>query len=343
LFPGIAIAREILRRLPDAQISFCGTARGIEAHAVPRAGFALDTIRSLGLKGKSPVSLLKGLATLPLSAWDAWRVLSRRAPDVVVGVGGYSSGPVVSLASLRGVPTLLHEQNALPGLTNRVLAKMVTAAAVTFAGTTSVFGKKAFVSGNPVRPEFLRTEDEPRGARKVLIFGGSQGAHAINLAMVEAAPHLAHASSPVAITHQTGERDLEMVRERYRAAGVDARVDAFIQNMDEEMTRANVIVSRAGSTTLAEIAACGRAAILIPLPTATDDHQRKNAQALADVGAADILDQRTMTGDTLATAILTLMDDDRKRGEMARAVRTLAKPDAAATIVNRLLALAGRN
>jgi UDP-N-acetylglucosamine--N-acetylmuramyl-(pentapeptide) pyrophosphoryl-undecaprenol N-acetylglucosamine transferase len=342
LFPGIAIAREILRRQPDAHISFCGTARGIEATAVPRAGFALDMIRSLGLKGKSPVSLLKGLATLPLSGWDAWRVLSRRTPDVVIGVGGYSSGPVVSLAALRGIPTLLHEANALPGLTNRVLAKMVTAAAVTFESTLSAFGKKAFVSGNPVRPEFLHTEDEPKGARKVLIFGGSQGAHAINMAMVEAAPHLAHASAPVAITHQTGERDLEMVRARYHAAGVDARVDAFIQNMDEEMSGANVIVSRAGSTTLAEIAACGRAAILIPLPTATDDHQRKNAEALANVGAAEVLDQRTLTPTTLASHIVSLMDDGERRGKMARMVRTFAKPDAAATIADRVLELAGR-
>lgn len=343
LFPGIAIAREVLRRRPDATISFCGTTRGIEARAVPREGFTLDTIRSLGLKGKSPVSLVKGLATLPLSAWDAWRVLSRRSPDIVVGVGGYSSGPLVALAALRGIPTLLHEQNARPGLTNRLLATLVSAAAVTFESTLPVFGSNAFVSGNPVRPEFLHTEDEPAGARKVLIFGGSQGAHAINMAMVEAAPHLAQARPPLAITHQTGERDVAMVRDRYAAAGLEARVDPFIQNMDEEMKGANLVVSRAGSTTLAEIAACGRAAILIPLPTATDDHQRKNAQALAEHGAATLLDQQGLTGETLATRILTLVNDARQRQTMAAAVRRFAKPDAAATIVNRLLQLAGRH
>jgi UDP-N-acetylglucosamine--N-acetylmuramyl-(pentapeptide) pyrophosphoryl-undecaprenol N-acetylglucosamine transferase len=342
LFPGIAIARELLHRLPDTQVTFCGTSRGIEARAVPREGFTLDTIRSLGLKGKSPLSLAKGLATLPLSAMDAWHVLSRRTPDVIVGVGGYSSGPVVLLAALRGRPTLLHEQNAQPGLTNRILAKLVTAAAVTFEETRPTFGNKAFVSGNPVRPEFLRTFPEQPGARKVLIFGGSQGAHAINMAMVEAAPHLARTSIRPAITHQTGERDLAMVRDGYAAAGLDARVEPFIQNMAEEMIGANLIVSRAGSTTLAEIAACGRASILIPLPTATDDHQRKNAQALANAGAADLLDQRDLTGDTLARHIVHSLDDGEKRQGMAVAVRAFAKPEAAATIVDRVLQLAGR-
>jgi UDP-N-acetylglucosamine--N-acetylmuramyl-(pentapeptide) pyrophosphoryl-undecaprenol N-acetylglucosamine transferase len=345
LFPGIAIARELLRRRPDARVTFVGTAQGIEARAVPREGFELDTIRSLGLKGKSPVALTKGLATLPLSGWDAWRVISRRAPHLVIGVGGYSSGPVMLLAALRGRRTLLHEQNALPGLTNRWLAKVVTAAAVTFESTVTVFGEKAFVSGNPVRPAFLRTEDEPVGARKVLVFGGSQGAHAINMAMVEAAPHLARAAGSVqgrqgiSITHQTGERDVRLVQEGYRAAGLDVRVEPFIQQMDEEMKRANLIVSRAGSTTLAEIAASGRAAVLIPLPTATDDHQRKNAQALATAGAAELLDQRDLTGETLAARILALLDDDARRARIAQAVRQFSRPDAAQVIVDRALAL----
>jgi UDP-N-acetylglucosamine--N-acetylmuramyl-(pentapeptide) pyrophosphoryl-undecaprenol N-acetylglucosamine transferase len=283
--------------------------------------------------------VIKGIATLPLSLWDASRVIARRAPDLVIGVGGYSSGPVVMLAALRGVKTMLHEQNALPGLTNRWLAKVVTAAAVTFESTVPVFGAKAFVSGNPVRPAFLHTHDEPRGARKVLVFGGSQGAHAINVAMVEAAPYLARATPRLALTHQTGERDLRLVQEGYRATGLDVRVEPFIQQMDEEMTSANVIVSRAGSTTLAEIAASGRAAVLIPLPTATDDHQRKNAQALAAVGAADVLDQRELTGGRLAERILALVEDDTRRAAMARAVRTFARPDAAGVIVDRALAL----
>ncbi len=343
LFPGIAIAREILRRRPDARVSFAGTARGIEARAVPREGFELDTIRSLGLKGKSPVALVNGVATLPLSGLDAWRVITRRRPSVVVGVGGYSSGPIVLLAALRGVPTLVHEQNAQPGFTNRSLARVVSAAAVTYEGTAALFGPTAFVSGNPVRPEFLHATEEPRGARRVLVFGGSQGAHAINMAMVEAAPQLARAATTFTLTHQTGERDVELVRNAYRVAGLSARVEPFIQNMDEEMKAANLIVSRAGSTTLAEIAASGRAALLIPLPTAADDHQRKNAEALASKGAADILEQRDLTGETLATRMLALLDADDQRAKMATAVRAFARPDAAERIVDRLLTLAGTN
>jgi len=340
LFPGIAIARELQRRQPDARVTFVGTTRGIEARAVPRAGFELDTIRSLGMKGKSPIARIRGLLTLPLSAVDAWRVLSRRAPDIVLGVGGYSSGPVVLLAALRGRATLLHEQNAWPGLTNQLLAPFVRAAAVTFESTVPAFGEKAFVSGNPVRPEFLQRQDEPDGARKVLIFGGSQGAHAINVAMVEAAPHLVRAARALAITHQTGERDLAVVRDGYRTAGLEARVEPFIQNMDEEMKQAHLIVARAGSTTLAEIAAVGRASVLIPLPTAADDHQRKNAQALAAAGATELLDQRDLTGETLAARVLALADDDARRARMATAVRTFARPDAAQVIVDRMLALA---
>ncbi len=340
LFPGLAIAREIVRRRPDALVTFAGTARGIEARAVPQAGFELDTIRSLGLKGKSPAALLKGLALLPLSALDAWRVISRRKPHVVVGVGGYSSGPIVMLGWLRGVPALLHEQNALPGLTNRLLGRVARAVAVTYAPTAARFGPKAFVSGNPVRPQFLQTGRETAGARKVLIFGGSQGAHAINVAMVEAAPGLARASRVPAVTHQTGERDLEFVREGLRRAGLSARVEPFIESMAEEMTSASVIVCRAGSTTLAEIAAVGRAAILIPLPTAADDHQRRNADALVQAGAAEVIDQAALTGPALAERLLALLDDDERRARMAAAVRRFARPDAAAVVVDRLFGLA---
>src|SRR5947209_2264182 len=223
LYPGIAVARELLSRQPDAQISFAGTARGIEARVVPREGFALDVIRSGGLKGKSIADRARGAWLLPLGLVDAWRLLSRRRPDLVIGVGGYSSGPVVLTASLRGIPTMLLEQNAVPGLTNRLLARVVDAAAVTFDATTSYFGSKAFVSGNPVRPEFLAGPqqesalDDQATVTQVLVFGGSQGAHAINVAMVEAAAELAAGGARLRVTHQTGERDVEMVRAAYRA------------------------------------------------------------------------------------------------------------------------------
>jgi UDP-N-acetylglucosamine--N-acetylmuramyl-(pentapeptide) pyrophosphoryl-undecaprenol N-acetylglucosamine transferase len=344
LYPGIAVARALLSRRPDAQVTFAGTAAGLEARVIPREGFALDRIRSAGLKGKSAASLARGVGLLPLSALDAWRVVSRRRPAVVIGVGGYSSGPVVAVAALRGIPTLLMEQNAMPGVTNRLLARIVTAAAVTYEESLTFFGRKAFVSGNPVRPEFFGgmddAHDRPPGAARVLVFGGSQGAHAINVAMVEAAPRLAAAAPRLAITHQTGERDLEMVRDGYRHARLDARVEPFLFAMDREMKSADLVICRAGATTLAELTASGRPSILIPLPTATDDHQRKNAQALVAQGAALVLDQRELTGDRLAAEIAALAGDDARRGGMRASATRMARPEAAQVIVDKVLELA---
>jgi UDP-N-acetylglucosamine--N-acetylmuramyl-(pentapeptide) pyrophosphoryl-undecaprenol N-acetylglucosamine transferase len=347
LYPGIAVARELMARVPGARVTFVGTAAGIEARVVPREGFELDVIRSAGLKGKSLESVARGVGLLPMSGLDAWQVITRRRPAVVIGVGGYSSGPVVALAAARGIPTLLMEQNAVPGLTNRMLAPVVKAAAVTYDEALRFFGSKAFVSGNPVRPEFFEGEGahdiqgSPPGAARVLVFGGSQGAHAINMAMVEAAARLAADTPRVVLTHQTGERDLAMVRDGYKRAGLEARVEPFLYAMDREMKSADVIVSRAGATTLAELTAAGRASILIPLPTATDDHQRKNAEALVRQGAAHMVEQRELTGDRLAAEILGLARDDVRRRAMSQAARTLARPDAARVIVDRIVDLAG--
>ncbi len=349
VYPGIAVARELLARLPDAAVSFAGTARGVEARAVPLEGFALDLIRSGGLKGKSVIGRLRGAALVVPGAVDAWRLLSVRRPHVVIGVGGYSSGPVVLIAALRGVPTMVLEQNAVPGLTNRLLARVVRAAAVTFPSTEAFFGAKAFVSGNPVRPEFFETadrqessgHDQSAGAR-VLVFGGSQGAHAINLAMVEAAPELA-AHPNLRLAHQTGERDLDMVRAAYRQAGLAADVAPFYDDMAARVRRADLIVCRAGATTLAEITAAGKPAILVPLPTATDDHQRLNAEALAAAGAAEVLLQRELSGRALAARMLALAADPDRRREMALAAGRMARPGAARAIVDRVLELAGRS
>ncbi len=350
LFPGIAVARALKARVPGAVVSFAGTAKGLEASVVPRQGFPLDLIRSAGLKGKSVTALARGMALLPMSGWDAWRVLTDRRPDLVIGLGGYSAGPIVLAAFLRGTPTLLMEQNAVPGLTNRLLARIVRAAAVTYESTLSYFGAKGFVSGNPVRPEFFETGADgrinhgaPPRAAKVLIFGGSQGAHAINMAMVEAAPDLAAATVPADITHQTGVGDLEVVRDAYRRAGLDARVEPFLYEMHREMKAADLLVCRAGATTLAEIAAAGRAAVLIPLPTATDDHQRRNADVLARAGAADVIDQRDLSGHMLAARIVALAGDGARRDRMAAAVHAFARPEAANAIVDRVLVLTGRN
>ena len=348
LYPGIAVARELLARRPDAEVSFAGTRRGIEARVIPREGFALDLIRSSGVKGKSIVDRVRGALLVPISLVDAWRIVSARRPSLVIGVGGYSSGPVVLIACLRSVPTMLLEQNAVPGLTNRVLSRFVVAAAVTFESTQAFFGAKAFVSGNPVRPEFFTASgphqesalDDQTSDTRVLVFGGSQGAHAINVAMVEAASQLAAGGSRISFVHQTGERDVEMVRAAYRQAGLQADVEPFLYDMGRQLGQADVVVCRAGATTLAEITAAAKAAVLIPLPTATDDHQRRNAEALADAGAAELLLQRDLTGAVLAGRVLALAGDRARRDRMAAAARSLARTDAARVIVDRVLELA---
>jgi len=350
LYPGIAVARE-LQRAADATVTFAGTAAGIEARVVPHEGFALDLIRSAGLKGKSIAARLRGAALVPAGLADAYRLLSRRRPDVVIGVGGYSSGPVVMAAVMRGIPTLVMEQNAVPGFTNRTLAPLVRAAAVTWPETERHFRGKAFVSGNPVRAEFLHhsggthaaAERDERGAgpARVLIFGGSQGAHAINVAMVEAAPELVRRHPGLQVVHQTGPADVDLVGGAYERAGLEARVEPFLYAMDREMKDADLVICRAGATTLAELAAAAKPAVLVPLPTAADDHQRKNAEATARAGAAVVLDQKTLTGASLAAEISRLIGDPGLCARMSAAARALAKPDAARVIAERVIALAG--
>jgi UDP-N-acetylglucosamine--N-acetylmuramyl-(pentapeptide) pyrophosphoryl-undecaprenol N-acetylglucosamine transferase len=347
LYPGIALARELKRRDGSTEVTFVGTATGVEARVVPREGFPLQLIRVAGLKGKRGLERIQGFALLPLAAIDAWRIVSRYRPDVVVGVGGFASGPVIMLAALRGYPTMLLEQNAIPGFTNRLLSRVVRAAALTFDEALRFFPGTGFVAGNPVRPEFFRPDtkeaddrDIPPRAARVLIFGGSQGAHAINLAMVAAAPWLAAAGTRLAITHQTGERDVDLVRDAYRHARLEARVEAFLFEMDREMTAADLVVARAGATTLSELAAARRAAILVPLPTATDDHQRKNAEVIARAGAAELIDEREMTGERLAERIGALAADPARRQRMSDAMQKFARPDAAARIADRVWQLA---
>jgi UDP-N-acetylglucosamine--N-acetylmuramyl-(pentapeptide) pyrophosphoryl-undecaprenol N-acetylglucosamine transferase len=350
LFPGLAVARALRARRPDAKISFAGTAAGIEARVIPSTEFELDLIRSGGLKGKSPAALARGFGLLPLSGIDAWQLISRRKPDIVIGVGGYSSGPIVAVAVVRGIPALLLEQNAIPGITNRLLAPLVTGAAVTYDASLKYFGKRGFVTGNPVRHEFLEAHDDANtdpainAARvRVLIFGGSQGAHAINMAMVEAAPRLAAATPVVDLVCQTGTRDFDVVREAFQRSHVQGRVERFIDAMDREMKNAGLVVCRAGATTLAEITAAGRPAILIPLPTATDDHQRHNAEALRTAGAAEVIEQKDLTGELLAQRVVGLAGDREKRRRMSAAAKQLARPDAATRIVDAVIRIAERS
>ena len=338
LFPGIAVARALVRRHRRAHVVFVGTGRGIEARALALEGFRFEPIRSLGLMGKSPRAIARTVALAPFTLFDAARVLRRTSPDLVIGLGGYSAGPVVFLAALTGRSTMLMEQNAVPGMTNRMLGPFVQAAAVSFETTAARFGAKAFVSGNPVRESFFdlaRVDRDSRtGPPTVLVLGGSQGAHKLNLALVAVAKTLAGMPGGIRIIHQTGERDRDWVRDAYRRAGLKARVEAFFETMHEEMRAADVVVCRAGATTLAEVAAAGLPAVIVPLPTAANDHQRRNAAALAAAGAAEVVEESDLERQ-LVPRLVALAGDRSRRAAMSAAAAGMAKPDAADRVLQR--------
>lgn len=331
IYPGIAVASEILRRDADSEVLFVGTARGLEKKLVPDSGFQLALINSAGLKNVGFTGKIKGMVVLPRSFWEARKILKEFAPDVVVGAGGYVSGPVLLTAHFMGYPTLVMDSNALPGFTNRRLARFVDKAALTFDAAKPFFGDKGVVTGNPVRKEFFEIGVKPvADPIEVLIFGGSQGARAINDAMIAALPHLAGLENKLRITHQTGEANYDSVSTSYAGSGwenVDIR--PYIANIFESFEKADLIVSRAGATTCAEVAAAGRAAIMIPLPGAADDHQRKNAEALAEKGAVRLILQADLTGERLASELRDLTDDKQAIVDMAAAARGMARPDAA--------------
>jgi UDP-N-acetylglucosamine--N-acetylmuramyl-(pentapeptide) pyrophosphoryl-undecaprenol N-acetylglucosamine transferase len=339
IYPGIAVAKEILRRDANSEVRFVGTARGLEKKLVPEAGFELSLIESAGLKNVGLAGKVRGLWLLPKSFLAARSLIKEFRPDVVVGAGGYVSGPVLLMASLMRVPTLVMDSNALPGFTNRVLARFVDKAAVTFEEALPYFRGKGVVTGNPVRREFFDIPAKSRDATRfsLLVFGGSQGARGINLAMVAALPSLEAHRNILSITHQTGELDLETVRTGYEKAGwTNADVRPYISDMVSEFGRADLIIGRAGATTCAEVAAAGKAAMMIPLPTAADDHQRKNAEALEAAGAARMILQKDLTGELLAREINALLQEPERVTRMEEASRKLARGDAAAATVDLL-------
>ena len=338
LFPGIAVARALVRRHRRARVAFAGTGRGIEARVLAREGFDFEPLRSAGLVGKSPRAVAGTVALAPFTLFDAARVLRRVRPDLVIGLGGYSAGPVVLLAALAGRSTMLLEQNAVPGMTNRLLAPVVQAAAVSFEAAASGFGAKAFVSGNPVREDFFDVARVDRGGRAgrptVLVLGGSQGARVLNAALAAGAGALAAMPGGVRVIHQTGEAGRGRVRDAYRRAGLDARVEAFFETVHEEMRAADLVVCRAGATTLAEVAAAGLPAVMVPLPTAAADHQRRNAAAFAAAGAAEVVEEADLER-RLVPRLLALAGDRGRRAAMSAASARMAKPDAADKVLQR--------
>ncbi len=345
IYPGIAVAKEILRRNEKSEIRFVGTERGLEARIVPENGFEVSYIESKGLKSVGVVGKLKGLALLPKSFLQARKILKSFKPDVVIGAGGYVTGPVLLMASFLKIPTLAMDSNALPGFTNRQLARFVTKAALTFDEALPYFGKKGIVTGNPVRREFFDIQPKPRGDKlNILLFGGSQGARAINLAMIDALKHLKDEKDKLSITHQTGKPDFETVKKGYAENGWNkANVREYISDMVAEFEKTDLIISRAGATTCAEVAAAGKVAIMIPLPTAADDHQRKNAEALENNGAAKMILQKDLSGESLANSIKDFLNSPEKITAMERNAKKMAKEDAAAVTVDLIEEMAGRN
>jgi UDP-N-acetylglucosamine--N-acetylmuramyl-(pentapeptide) pyrophosphoryl-undecaprenol N-acetylglucosamine transferase len=335
IYPAIAVANEVMRRHAGSSVRFVGTSRGLETKLVPQAGFELSLIESTGLMNMGWSARLRGLAVLPKSFLDARRRIREFRPDAVVGAGGYVSGPVLLTAAMMRRPTLVMESNAVPGFTNRRLARFVDAAAVSFEASLPYFRGKAVVTGNPVRREFFDIPAKPRDPNRasLLLFGGSQGARAVNEAMIAALPHLAEFRERLRVTHQTGKLDFERVGAGYRAAGwtESANVREYIDDMMTEFARADLIVSRAGATTAAELMAAGKTAIMIPLPGQIE--QQRNAEALRDAGAAALISQSELTGEKLAREIAALVNNPAEITRREQAARRLAKPDAAAAAV----------
>jgi UDP-N-acetylglucosamine--N-acetylmuramyl-(pentapeptide) pyrophosphoryl-undecaprenol N-acetylglucosamine transferase len=344
VIPALAIANE-LKKSYAAEVLFIGTARGIEHRLVPAAGYPLQLVRVGALKNVSLMTQAKTAFDLPRAVWDASRMLNEFAPDVVIGVGGYASGPAMLAAVVKHIPTLAFEPNVVPGFANRIVAKFVSGAAVHFEETARYF-RRAEVTGVPVRQAFfevpaLGTNMQRGGTPTLLVFGGSQGAHAINEAMIRCLPELRRQAPGIGIIHQTGERDYNDAVAAYASVGESAEVSKFIDDMPAAFARADLVVCRSGASTVAEITAAGKPAIFVPFPRAADDHQRVNAEALASEGAAVVVEESKLEGVWLAETIAALLGDPARLAAMSEAARALAHPNAARDIAALAVRVAG--
>jgi UDP-N-acetylglucosamine--N-acetylmuramyl-(pentapeptide) pyrophosphoryl-undecaprenol N-acetylglucosamine transferase len=339
VIPALAIANE-LKKTYGAEVLFIGTARGIENRLVPAAGYPLKLVRVGALKNVSLMTRAKTALDLPRAVWDAGRMLNEFAPDVVIGVGGYASGPAMLAAVVKHIPTLAFEPNVMPGFANRIVARFVSAAAVHFEETAKYF-RHAQITGVPVRHAFFEIPPRRGGVPTLLVFGGSQGAHAINEAMVRCLPELRRQAPGIHIIHQTGERDYNDALAAYKSLGNDAEVSKFIEDMPAAFARADLVVCRSGASTVAEITAAGKPAIFVPFPRAADDHQTVNALALERAGAAILVEESKLEGVWLAETITTLLGDPQRLARMSEAARELAHPNAAKDIAALAARLAG--
>ena len=316
LYPGIALARALIRNDMDIEISFVGTQKGLEAKVLPREGFDLKTILSAGLFGKKKIARWVSWCKLPISTAQSMSFLIRKRPGLVVGVGGYASGPLVLSAWILRIPILIHEQNCIPGMTNKWLGKIADKIAVSFKDSATMFPKeKVEVTGNMIREGFSKPKEEfPKidGPFRVLVLGGSQGAHSINIAMVEALQFLSQQKRNLHIIHQTGEADFEMVKIQYAKTNLHSDVRPFIEDIEDQYRKASLVVCRAGATTLAEVTACGKMSILVPFPHATHNHQVKNARILEAANAGEIVLDEELSGPRIAKSIIQAMGEPQR-------------------------------
>ena len=347
LFPGLALGEEVKTRHPRNDVLFVGSARGIEAREVPKAGYPLRIIDVGPLKRVGLGGMMKGLFRIPRALWQSVQILRKFDPDVVIGVGGYSSGPVLLAAWLMRKPTAIQEQNALPGFTNRTLGRFVDAIFIAFPEAEAGFpARKTHLLGNPIRRAFLDNylhTKSPSDRLSLFITGGSQGAHALNLRVAEALEILApEIGSRLQVLHQTGVKDQAEIAARYQAlgsTGLDAQAVAFIDDMPRAYAGADLLVCRAGATTIAELTVCKKPAILVPFPFAADDHQTVNARSMVEAGAALLLPERDLTPQKLAGEIRSLESDRNQLGRMARASGVLGRPEAAREIADVCVSL----
>jgi UDP-N-acetylglucosamine--N-acetylmuramyl-(pentapeptide) pyrophosphoryl-undecaprenol N-acetylglucosamine transferase len=347
LFPGLALGEEVKTRHPRNDVLFVGSARGIEAREVPKAGYPLRIIDVGPLKRQGFFGLLKGLFRLPKSLFQSIKILRQFDPDVVVGVGGYASGPVVFAAWLLGIATAIQEQNALPGFTNRALGHIVRAVFTAFPEAAAGFpAGKTHLLGNPIRRAFLDNylhTKPPTERLGIFVTGGSQGAHMLNLRVAEALEILSpQIGSRLRVLHQTGVKDQPEIAGRYeklKGLGLEASATAFIDDMPRAYAEADLLVCRAGATTIAELTVCKKPALLAPFPFAADDHQTVNARSLVQAGAARLLPEKGLTGEKLANELRTLEADRSQLARMSRASGVLGRPEAAREIADVCVSL----
>ena len=349
IFPALAVAKEWLARpvntargnFTERRVVLVGTERGIETRLVPEAGLPLDLIRVAGLKGISGARFYRNLAKLPLGLWDSEQIIRRHRFSVAFGVGGYASGPMMLLAAAHRIPTAVYEPNVEAGFANRVLFRFATRAVVGHKQLARRIGPKAVVTGCPIRKEFFAVPPkEHRAPFTIFITGGSRGALPINQAVIESLDLLAAKKDELFVVHQTGERDYNAVREAYARRNFHAEVLPFIENMADRFAQADLILCRSGATTVAEVAAAGRAAIFIPFGASTDAHQARNAEVMQEAGAAGLILQSELTPRRLTNEIFALLDQPRRLVEMEHRAHALARPRAVADIVDVLDALA---